>query len=315
MSTTCLRFLKLSVFALNLIIWFVGVIAVCLAGFYLHLITKVDGDDRPDLWLASTSHADAEKMLLQARVVMCIVALATGSLVILIGTMGCCGAAADHRCLLVTYAGLLGVVLAVQIVVIGIVVWQKDQAPAVVEELVLTKIKYSQNYRADDWKPIHAIQQQLRCCGVHSYMDYVEANHSIPISCCNSPLISQQDYFDCNRTTVHPHVLTNTTMIFSRGCGETIRSVITSYAIIGYSVIAVLIGMQVAGFIFSCIIIRSLSGGSSAAASKAAQDRARSSSYAPAVMASESVQHYHAVPPAYENPSRHSSMGVSGTAR
>ncbi|XP_043203319.1 tetraspanin-9-like [Amphibalanus amphitrite] len=314
MSTACLRCLKLSVFALNLIIWFVGVIGVCLAGFYLYLITKVDTDDRPDLWLAGASFADAEKMLLQARVVMCVVALVTGSLVIVIGLMGCCGAAADHRCLLVTYAGLLGVALAVQIVVIGIIVWQKDQAPAVVEELVLTKIKYSEDYQGDDWKAIHAIQQKLKCCGVNSYLDYVKVNHSIPISCCNSPLITQEDYVECNRSTVHPHVITNITMIFSRGCSDAIRGVISGYAIFGYTVITVLIGLQVVGFIFSCVIIRSLASAAATDASKTAQERARSASYAPT--ATDSIQQYQVVPPAYENPSRHSSMGGgSGLAR
>ena len=78
MSTACLRFLKLSVFALNLIIWFVGIIGVCLAGFYLHLITKVDRDDRPDLLQTSSSYADAEKLLLQARVVMPVPANSNG---------------------------------------------------------------------------------------------------------------------------------------------------------------------------------------------------------------------------------------------
>ena len=313
MSAACVKCLKLSVFALNLIIWFVGVIGVCLAGLYLYLITRVDSDDRPDLWLGGASYADAEKMLLQARVVMCVVALVTGSMVFVIGLMGCCGAATDHRCLLVTYAGLLGVSLAVQIVVIGIIVWQKDQAPAVVEELVLTKIKYSQDYRTDDWKPIHAIQRELKCCGVNSYLDYVEVNHSIPISCCNSPLVTQQDYLECNRSTVHPHVITNVTMIFSRGCSDAIRGVISGYAIFGYTVIAVLVALQVFGFIFSCVIIRSLTSGGASATSKTVQERARSASYAPT--ATDSIQQYHAVPPAYENPSRHSSMGGTGLAR
>ncbi|KAF0287712.1 hypothetical protein FJT64_013882 [Amphibalanus amphitrite] len=93
-----------------------------------------------------------------------------------------------------------------------------------------------------------------------------------------------------------------------------IRGVISGYAIFGYTVITVLIGLQVVGFIFSCVIIRSLASAAATDASKTAQERARSASYAPT--ATDSIQQYQVVPPAYENPSRHSSMGGgSGLAR
>ncbi|XP_037068467.1 tetraspanin-3-like [Pollicipes pollicipes] len=306
MTPSCLKFFKLSVFALNIILWLVGTVGVCIASFYLFLTMEVANEERPESW--SEGFSSAESMLLQARVVMCILVIVTGSLVIIIGFLGCCGAAADHRCLLVTYAGLLGVAMAVQVIIVGVVIWQKDQAPGIVEELVLTKIRYSMDYDHADWKPIHVAQRQMKCCGVYSYGDYVAVNHSVPLSCCNSSLTTEKDYLACNSTMVHPHTLKNVSMIFNRGCGEVIRSIISGYAILGFVVMTVLMTIQLLGFIFGCIVIRSLSDW---LAPKPTQCPNRSASYTPA----DAVQPYRPVPPAYENPSRHSSVGALGAAR
>lgn len=305
-STTCVKFLKMSVFALNLILWLTGVVGVCVAGFFLFLMTDRPQDSQASLW--TVNFGDADHMLEQARAIMCILTLITGSVMSIVGFLGCCGAALQHKYLLVTHAGLLGVAVAVEIILTGIIMWQKDQAPRIVEELVLTKIRYSDDYDHEDWRPIHAIQRQLRCCGVNNFNDYIMVNHTIPLSCCSSQLATENHYLDCNRTLgSHPHTFTNDTLIFKRGCGKVVRSDITSLALLGYLVLGTIIFFQVIGFIFSCIIIRNLNDWSDAA--KPVVDLNRSVSYLP----NSEIQQYRPVLPAYDSRSR-SSLGVDRSA-
>ncbi|XP_051916421.1 tetraspanin-3 [Hippocampus zosterae] len=162
---------------LNLIFWAAAGI-LCYAGAYV-FITYDDYD-----------HFFEDVYTLIPAVVI----IAAGTLLFIIGLIGCCATVRESHCGLMTFVIILLVVFMteVAVVVLGYIYRAK------VENDVNSSIhevynEYNGTNSNAQSRAIDYLQRQLQCCGIRNYSDWqythwfdTSKNNSVPISCCNS---------------------------------------------------------------------------------------------------------------------------------
>ncbi|XP_050781494.1 tetraspanin-16 isoform X2 [Gopherus flavomarginatus] len=125
--------------------------------------------------------------------------IVVGSVVVMLGFMGCWGAVKENRCLLLMYFLIMLVIFNAEITAAVVVFAFTSFARSIVLDKSLTalKKKYS-GYKHDDivsygW---NAFMLKLNCCGVHNYTDFsgsafqIRTNLTYPKSCCKDPTSS-----------------------------------------------------------------------------------------------------------------------------
>ncbi|KAM4748889.1 tetraspanin-7-like [Rhinophrynus dorsalis] len=186
--------LKLSLMVFSFIFWVAG-LAMLIVGIWAKISLK-------EYLVLSTNEYPNTPLIL----------LVSGAAVLLWGFLGCFSAAVEKRCLLRTY-GLfqLAVLLAGLAAGLSGLFYRRDIAEGFQSGLQVAVLSYSENEEKAD--ALDAIQRALRCCGVHSYRDWIESpwsleqqeqrqspieqnNGSVPSSCCqvrrgcrNNPLL------------------------------------------------------------------------------------------------------------------------------
>ncbi|KAL1116122.1 hypothetical protein AAG570_005617 [Ranatra chinensis] len=106
--------------------------------------------------------------------------IATGALVSLVAFFGCLGAIKEIKCMLLSYALFLLMILVVMLVggILGYVF--RDKVRHTMEQEMYSAIKlYPTN--KDVRRAWDDTQEILQCCGVTSYVDW---RGNVPISCC-----------------------------------------------------------------------------------------------------------------------------------
>nr|XP_002122680.1 CD9 antigen-like [Ciona intestinalis] len=111
-----------------------------------------------------------------------IVFVAAGSLILIIGFLGCCGAIKESTCLLGTYFGFLFVIFGLQL---GIGIWalvSYDSMQAAINDAMAVPLNSKLN-RNDDANYI-GVEQNLQCCGAtRGCKDWETASASYGCGC------------------------------------------------------------------------------------------------------------------------------------
>ncbi|KAJ8344050.1 hypothetical protein SKAU_G00313790 [Synaphobranchus kaupii] len=145
-----------------------------------------------------------------------IIIIAVGTLLFIIGLIGCCATVRESRCGLATFVIILLLVFVTEVIVVVLgyvlqsegrsrIIWCKYWRRAntfIVEDEVNRSIQkvYNEYNGTNTDAPSRAIdyvQRQLHCCGIHNFSDwrntrwYKESrNNSVPVSCCKSSVAS-----------------------------------------------------------------------------------------------------------------------------
>eukprot|EP00794_Sanderia_malayensis_P007656 gene7656-8496_t len=141
--------------------------------------------------------------------------IAIGVITILISFLACCGARTENMCMLGCYAGLLTVILVVEIVSIAITYAYRERIDnSLKKDFQKTLNKYGQV----DWekmtKSIDELQKDFHCCGNNKYTDWYQTSwsanntNSIPRSCCKRP----------NDNMCNKNLSKDTSKIYTSGC-------------------------------------------------------------------------------------------------
>ncbi|CAM4477022.1 unnamed protein product, partial [Lepidochelys olivacea] len=120
--------------------------------------------------------------------------LATGAAVLVWGFLGCFSAAAEHRCLLRTYAAFQLAVLAAGLAAgLSALFYRRDLAEGFRAGLREAVRAYGEDEQKAD--ALDSLQRALDCCGAESYRDWLASpwslaqpgrNGSVPGSCCRA---------------------------------------------------------------------------------------------------------------------------------
>lgn len=224
----CGNFMKYSLFIVNLIIFFGGVVASSL-GIWI-LVDRLFASE-----LLGTNLYSGSAYVL----------VITGILVIIISGLGWVGSVKEVRCLLVIYFIALFLIFVTMLIggILGYVFRGK------VERTIRLGMDRSLNdygsYRpiTDAWDET---QTKLKCCGIYEYRDWKDR---IPDSCCKTTAagipIKCQEIEVKNEFTIH-----------TRGCLDvTMEFVKANAVIIGTSGVVVSCFL-ILGMIFSCALFK-----------------------------------------------------------
>lgn len=143
---------------------------------------------------------------------ICVVVIAMGSLLTIVGFIGCCGAAFENQCLLGTVNQLLNNIFHAQFLpkhhitsqfvflMIGALaldvaaaILVDNNKPTIISET--EKIAKEMFSKLTEKKAVQAdiFQSVFNCCGSESANDWKKANLEIPASCCKNSTIPCKD--------------------------------------------------------------------------------------------------------------------------
>ncbi|XP_016319021.1 tetraspanin-3-like isoform X3 [Sinocyclocheilus anshuiensis] len=131
---------------------------------------------------------------------------AVGTLLFVIGFIGCCATIRESRCGLVTFSAVLLLVFATEVVVVVLGYIYRAKVEAVVNHSIQKVYnEYKGTNRDAPSRAIDYVQRQLHCCGIHNYSDWMNTrwfieskNNSVPVSCCKSSISN------CTGTLMRP---------------------------------------------------------------------------------------------------------------
>ncbi|XP_015265858.1 PREDICTED: tetraspanin-3 [Gekko japonicus] len=135
-----------------------------------------------------------------------VVIIAVGTLLFIIGLIGCCATIRESRCGLATFVIILLLVFVTEVVVVVLGYIYRAKVEDEVNHSI-TKVYDAYNGTNPDAasRAIDYVQRQLHCCGIHDYTDWKTTNwfretknNSVPLSCCKASVIN------CTGSLAHP---------------------------------------------------------------------------------------------------------------
>ncbi|XP_072941652.1 tetraspanin-18B-like isoform X2 [Epargyreus clarus] len=170
-----------------------------------------------------------------------VVVLAMGAALMLLSVLGCCGAAREVKCMLLTYYTLVFLIFVVMLVGGILQFIFREKVMKTLDRELYASIPYygvtpSYTLAWDD------TQSHLECCGVRSYKDW---NDNVPMSCCREVYPGKR--LDCKS-------FQNPTTMYLDGClQKTIELLRQDAMYVGVVAIIITILMLLA-LIFSCAL-------------------------------------------------------------
>ncbi|KAF2351094.1 Tetraspanin/Peripherin [Trinorchestia longiramus] len=183
------------------------------------------------------------------------VLIGVGVVIFVVGFFGCCGAAKESRCMVMTFAVLVVLIFIVQVSAgIAAYVRRADVKDLLKENLLASMNNYNES-NASIYKTWNIIQHDYMCCGTDSYEDWIATSYGevydgVPDDCC------KESVRNCGHGIFnHPEQL-NT--IYKDGCFDKLEGdLLENVTILGS--IAIGIGfVQLVGVAFACCLGRSL---------------------------------------------------------
>ncbi|CAH2278208.1 tetraspanin-7-like [Pelobates cultripes] len=187
-----------------------------------------------------------------------LILLVSGAAVLLWGFLGCLSAAAEKRFLLRIY-GLFQMAVLVAGLAAGLsgLFYRRDIADGFESGLQDAVISYSEDEEKAD--ALDVIQRALHCCGVHSYLDWLDSpwsieqreqhsyyeysNGSVPSSCCQA-----------RRGCHNSPVLAGAPGIHREGCFKKVCDFVSDNMFYIATAALGLAIMQVVGIILTCVL-------------------------------------------------------------
>lgn len=166
-----------------------------------------------------------------------------GVIVFVVAFFGCCGAAKENHCMIMTFAGLLLVVFGMELAggITGYVL-QDD-----VEDMLRSTVNNSMSkypYNKEITKTWDIMQHDLHCCGAEQAKDWynVYKNQTLPDTCCpsmNPCEVGNKEHYEV-------------------GCLTVLQTKVEEFAVILGGVIIGVACIQLIGVIFACCLAKSI---------------------------------------------------------
>ncbi|XP_045492121.1 leukocyte surface antigen CD53-like isoform X2 [Colias croceus] len=219
---SCGRCMKVSLVAINVVTFLGGLLAVAIGA-----------------WIWTSRSFSSTLMSNNMFIASVVVVVAMGAAIMLLSFLGCCGAAKEVKCMLLTYY-ILVFIIFVAMLVGGILLF-------VFREKVLSTLDREMHASIPNYGVKHEYtkawddtQTYLQCCGVKSHNDW---NGNVPESCCKELYPGKR--LDCKYSP-------NPTTMHMDGClNKTIDLLREDAAYVGAVAIIVALVMVLA-LIFSC---------------------------------------------------------------
>lgn len=237
----CFRFLKVMMFIFNGLIFVAGAVLLGVG-----IWVKVDSGSILGLLQKVPTVSEELSVLLNVAYLL----IAVGGLLVIIGFLGCWGAAQESRCMLLLFFIIILVLFLAEVAGAVVILVFKPVADDMISKLgveAVKSIKKDFGSNSDVTGLWNATMETLRCCGVNNYTDftdspfYREQNGSYPPQCC-PPVVRR-----CTAATVNNTFNTTISGCFpeiSRLIGaNTVGIVAVALGIAGFQMFAMMVSM------------------------------------------------------------------------
>ncbi|XGW32974.1 hypothetical protein V3C99_017467 [Haemonchus contortus] len=267
----CVKTLRSLVFIFNLLFWIAGIVTIGL-GLWL-------------LWdpVASEFFALHSAHHGSFRIVGWLL-LAAGAIITFVGCCGCCGAWKMNQCALLGFFTILVIVFCLELAAAYIAYNKQETIREYIESSMYDTIR--NRYASDtNYKTaFDSIQQELECCGVKSYTDWLgaswdkKASHStdtsetriehgigaigggrgngygrVPTSCCNEH--GKETYpTNCGTSFTHAPLDTYLEFLHEKGCADALYDSVYRHLDIVIAVCVIVGALQLLGMVLSMIL-------------------------------------------------------------
>lgn len=233
--------IKLTFICFNLIFWLAGIV-ILIVGIWLH--------SQKDEAAKDYAHLSGNINYINGPT-FCI---AVGVITILVSFLACCGGKTENMCMLGCYAGLLVVILTIEIVSITITyVYRERIENSLKNDFQKTLNKYGETGWERLTRSIDELEKDFHCCGNNKYSDWFETpwgsnnTNSVPKSCCRK--VNEKD---CNI-----NLSKDSQKIYRCGCYNHVKKYLLEnlHIISGFGVWIAMI--EILGIVFStCLMCR-----------------------------------------------------------
>nr|XP_033816677.1 tetraspanin-4-like isoform X1 [Geotrypetes seraphini] len=170
MSRGCLLCIKIKMFIFNLIFWLggCGILGV-------------------GIWLAVTQGKFATLSYSFPSLSAASLFMVIGSMIMVIGFIGCLGAVTENRCLLLTFFLLLLLIFLLEIIGMLMVIIYREEIDSYAQEDLKKGLKlFGKEENTELTNAWNIVQTMFRCCGVKNYTDWFQLKNEteVPDSCC-----------------------------------------------------------------------------------------------------------------------------------
>jgi len=164
-----------------------------------------------------------------------ILMMVVGSIVFFIAFLGCCGTIRESKCMMMTYATVLLVLLIAEVAIAVGIYYKQDELKDLMNKGLdqsLTEYEAKPEIR-ETW---NLMQSNLECCGVNGSGDWGRIGTTVPQSCC----------IEENCTT------SDSSKIWNNGCSNQIFSILkTEYGMYAAGILA---AVELLGVLFGCCL-------------------------------------------------------------
>ncbi|XP_050672269.1 tetraspanin-9-like [Leptidea sinapis] len=219
---SCGRCMKISLVVINLVTFLGGLIAVAIG-----------------LWIWVSRSFSSTLMSNNMYIASVAVVIAMGAAIMLLSFLGCCGAAKEVKCMLLTYY-ILVFIIFVAMLVGGILLFVfRVKVVSTLDREMQASIPYY-GTRREYTQAWDDTQTNLQCCGVKSYKDW---NDNVPESCCKEVYPGKR--LDCRSSP-------NPTTMHMDGCFHKTSEILREDAIYVGAVAIIVALTMILALVFSC---------------------------------------------------------------
>jgi len=217
----CVKYL---VFLFNFLVFVIGIAILALS-----LSIRFSNDVQKYFQKLITN--SGESINLEQMYIPLYVLAAIGSLLLLTGFLGCCGAWCENTCLLALFFSIILILFVAELACGIAILVNKDKFKDQAFKGITTEMQkyFNPDFPADQKGAIDSMQQELKCCGCNSPLDYTKG---LPESCKDK----------------------KTSVQFTEGCCNKVWNDMESQlGIVGGVAIGILV-IELLAMIFSCIL-------------------------------------------------------------
>jgi len=195
-----------------------------------------------------------ELILKEAPSNVAITLIVIGFAIFAIAFLGCCGAIKESYCMLVTFGGVISIILIIELIGAGLVLAFKSKIRDEAHHGLIAAIDQYNITETPDHRPLSQllddIQSNLHCCGANDFNDWKRNETTVtqlPESCCPK-----------NGTTKTDKCGPHSENVYKKGCVDALENEIkNSFGLLGGIGIAIAL-IQLFGIFFACSLGRSI---------------------------------------------------------
>jgi CD63 antigen len=174
--------------------------------------------------------------------------IVVGAIILVVTFFGCCGAFKENSCMLGTFAVLVGIIFALEVISAIVAFAFKSKSNEYIgKALQRTATEYMDKNATDFWDDV---QRDFECCGIDNATTWENLSPNLPDSCCveETEMCGKGGYAD----------RTDATKFHQKGCLTKLENWINSSMLVVAGVALGLAFVELLGIVLACCMCHAI---------------------------------------------------------